>query len=315
MPRELQLSDLKVEPPKKQAFTICTDPLFPKQHSLNCWSGKRGSGKSCACANQIRIAKERGYYHRVWLICGTYESNREIWQGIAGIDDDDVIKPEKNAFAEAVRRLEEEKKQWDVYQSQMKHWKENNKLETKETQFFKKIDDTSREMNFFGKLAQKPVSLDLSKPKWPYKGKPCPPRCCVVLDDCMGEPIVCLPSAGLTKWLIAHRHWAGGLGISVHMLLQSYASRESLSRPIREQVTVLCLFHMSQIEQIKKVWTEADLPGFSFDAFLAMFRYATEEPHSFLMIDFSPKEEYMRYRKNMDEFIDPEPYIKMFPLK
>lgn len=294
------LSDLKIVPPKKSAFTIETPDFLPKQHTLTCWSGKRGSGKSVACANFVALCKKLGVYDRVYLICGTYDSNRTIWQNIAGIDDDDVILPTKHAMAEAIRRLEEEKKQWDIYLSQMKAFKSFNKLEKGETNFFKHL--ATRD------------TLDLSRPKWPYK-KAVPPRCCVVLDDCMGEDLMVLPSAKLTRFLIAHRHWAGGLGLSVHMLLQSYCSRESLPRPVREQLTVLCLFAMSQQDQIKKVWSEADLPGLSFDAFLLLFRTATEEPHSFLMIDFSPKEEYQRYRINMDQYLDPTPFIARYPMK
>ena len=97
------LSDFTIIPPKKGAWTISTDIHFPKQHTLCCWSGKRGSGKSVACANQIRLAKKRGYYDKCWLICGTYESNREIWQGIAGIDDEDVLLPTKFAFKEVIK--------------------------------------------------------------------------------------------------------------------------------------------------------------------------------------------------------------------
>ena len=293
------LSNLTIIPPKSTAFTIETDIHFPKQHTLCCWSGKRGSGKSVACANQIRVAKQRGYYDKVWLITGTYESNREIWQGIAKIDDEDVLLPTKFAFKDVITLLEDEKKKWDAYKNQLRSYNE--------------FTQEKGPVNFLTRLTTR-ETLDLSKPKWPYK-KAVPPRCCVVLDDCVGEDLLVLPSAKLTRWIIAHRHWAGGLGISVHMLLQSYCSRESLPRPVREQLTVLCLFAMSQIEQIKKVWSEADLPGMSFNAFLHMFRHATEEPHSFLMIDFAPKNEYQRYRINMDTYLDPAPFILEFPMK
>ena len=293
------LSDLTIVPPKKGAFTIETDEHFPKQHTLCCWSGKRGSGKSVACANQIRVAKQRGYYDKVWLITGTFESNREIWQGIAKIDDDDVLLPTKFAFKDVIKLLEDEKKKWDAYKNQLRAYNE--------------FTQERGPVNFLTRLTTR-ETLDLSKPKWPYK-KAVPPRCCVVLDDCVGEDLLVLPSAKLTKYIIAHRHFAGGLGISVHMLLQSYCSRESLPRPVREQLTVLCLFAMAQTEQIKKVWSEADLPGMSFNAFLHMFRQATEEPHSFLMIDFAPKNEYQRYRINMDTYLDPAPFILEFPMK
>jgi hypothetical protein len=294
------LSDLKIVPPKKEAFTIETADFLPRQHTLCCWSGKRGSGKSCACANFVQICRKLGVYDRVWLICGTYESNRTIWQNIGGVHDDDVILPTKHAFAEVLRRLDEEKSNWDKYLMQMKAYKEYHKTDEEQVNFFKHM--TTRD------------NLNLSKPKWPYK-KAVPPRCCVVLDDVMGEDLVTCPSSKLTKHIIAHRHWAGGLGISVHMLVQSYCSRESLPRPIREQLTVLCLFNMAQTEQIKKVWSEADLPGLSFECFLAMCRHAWAEPHSFLTIDFAPKSEEQRYRVCMDEYLDPAPFLAAHPFK
>jgi hypothetical protein len=292
------LSQLKVIPPKKGAFTIDTPIDIPKQHTLCCWSGKRGSGKSVACANFIRVAKKLGVYDRVFLICGTFASNREIWGPV--IDEEDVILPRKDAFAEVISRLDQEKKKWDIYLNQMKTYKLFNKTEKGETNFFKHL--ATRD------------SMDLTKPKWPYK-KAVPPRVAVVCDDVMGEELVTHPSAKLTRWIVCHRHWAEGLGISVHMLLQSYCSRESLPRPIREQLTVLCLFTMAQTEQIKKVWLEADLPGISELAFLAMCRYAWQEPHAFLFIDFSPKEEYQRYRVCMDTYLDATPFIAKYPMK
>jgi len=296
------LSELTIRPPKKGAFTIDTDqyPDIPKQHTLCCWSGKRGSGKSVACANFIACLKKRGIYDRCFLICGTFESNKEIWQGLAGIDPEDVILPTKHAFAEVIRRLEEEKKNWDTFQSQMKAYRQFTKTEKGETNFFQRLTTCD--------------SLDLCKPRWPYQKK-VPPRIAVCLDDCCGEDLMILPSAKLTKYIIAHRHWAGGLGISVHMLLQSYSSRESLPRPVREQLTVLCLFAMSQTAQIKKCYEEADLPGLSFEAFLSMCRHAWEEPHAFLTIDFSPVEEHRRYRVCMDRYLDPAPFIAMHPMK
>ena len=58
------LSDLKILPPKKSAFTIETPDYLPKQHTLCCWSGKRGSGKSVACANFVAVCKKLGVYDK-----------------------------------------------------------------------------------------------------------------------------------------------------------------------------------------------------------------------------------------------------------
>ena len=40
--------------PEKSAFTIETEPDFPKLHTLTIASGKRGGGKSVAIANFIK---------------------------------------------------------------------------------------------------------------------------------------------------------------------------------------------------------------------------------------------------------------------
>ena len=96
-------------------------------------------------------------------------------------------------------------------------------------------------------------------PKWKYR-KEVPPRLALVIDDSMGTDIM-LPSAGLTKFVIAHRHWGEGLGITVFMLVQSYTAGagQGLSRPIREQTTQLWLFKIAQEGQLKKVFEESDL--------------------------------------------------------
>jgi len=146
------ISELKIVPPTKGAFTIETPDYLPKQHTLCCWSGRRGAGKSVACANFCATCRKLGVYDKIFLICGTYASNKTIWGQIAGIDEDCVILPTKTAFAEVLRRLNEEKKQWDTYLSQMKTYKQFNKTEKGEVNFFKQL--TTRD------------NLNLSRPKW-----------------------------------------------------------------------------------------------------------------------------------------------------
>ena len=62
------LGKFKTRLPEKSAFTIETEPDFPKLHTLAIASGKRGGGKSVAIANFIKTCKDKGYYDRVWLI-------------------------------------------------------------------------------------------------------------------------------------------------------------------------------------------------------------------------------------------------------
>ena len=66
-----KLNKFKTSLPKKGAFTIETEPDFPKLHTLCIASGKRGGGKSIATANFIKSCKDKHYYDRVWLVLTT----------------------------------------------------------------------------------------------------------------------------------------------------------------------------------------------------------------------------------------------------
>ena len=67
-PSVKKLGKFNTKLPKKGAFTIETEPEFPKLHTLCIASGKRGGGKSIAIANFIKSCKDKHYYDRVFLI-------------------------------------------------------------------------------------------------------------------------------------------------------------------------------------------------------------------------------------------------------
>ena len=52
-----KINKFKTKLPSSSAFTIETDPDFPKLHTLCIASGKRGGGKSVAVANLVKSAK------------------------------------------------------------------------------------------------------------------------------------------------------------------------------------------------------------------------------------------------------------------
>ena len=113
-----------------------------------------------------------------------------------------------------------------------------------------------------------------------------------------------LPSSGLTKFTIAHRHWGEGLGITVFMLVQSYTAGASqgLARAIREQTTQLWLFKIAQENQLKKIFEESDLE-INYERFIELCNDVHATPYNFLMIDFNSKFPEKKYRNGFKEFI------------
>ena len=109
-----KLNKFKTSLPKKGAFTIETEPDFPKLHTLCIASGKRGGGKSIATANFIKSCKDKNYYDRVWLVTPTYYSNKAIWD-IAEIEEEDTFEPDVTVLKDITKMVEAERAEWDHF--------------------------------------------------------------------------------------------------------------------------------------------------------------------------------------------------------
>lgn len=286
-----KIGKFKTELPKKGAFTIETDPDYPKLHCLCIASGKRGSGKSCAVTNFVKDCKDKGYFDRVWLITPTYYSNKGIWD-IADIQEDDILEPSITVIKDIIALVEAERAEWDLFLQQKELYKKFKKdIKSKP---ITRIDDELllqyQELDFFE-----------GPPTWKYKNE-VPPRLGVIIDDCLSTPLMSKPSAGLTNLIIKHRHIAKGLGISIFMLVQSYKCQGGLSRVIRENCTMLMLFKINQEAQIKAIHQEADC-AMSEQEFVKMCEEVHSEPHQFLLMDFAAKDPAKKYRKGWDQYI------------
>ena len=287
------INKFKTELPKKSAFTIETEPDFLKLHTLCIASGKRGGGKSVAIANLIKKAKEKGYYDKVYLITPTYNSNKQIWD-IADIDPEDVYEPDMGVLKTIIKNVEAEKAEWDAFLGRKKLMAKF-KRDMKDTPF-NKIGSNDL-VDYLDSGFFDPTFDD----KWKYKNE-VPPRLAVIIDDSLGTDLMARRTAGLTNLCIRHRHIADGLGISIFMLVQSYCAQGGVARAIRENCTHLLLFRINDVNQIKKVREESDLPC-SEEEWVAMCKYAHAIPFNFLMLDFVPKTECRRYRSGWDNFL------------
>ena len=289
--RKTKIRNFKIQPPEKGAFTIPTPLDIPKLHTMMMVSGKRGGGKSVAVANFVRKLKDSQLMDRVLLITPTYNSNRQIWD-IAEIDEMDVYEPEINVLQTIIGVVEAEKSEWDLFLLQKEQYREFKK-EIKR----RPITEIDPELL----LEYQDLGFFEGPPTWKY-AKEVPPRLFLCVDDCMGTDLM-KPRGRLINFCIKHRHIADGLGISVAMLVQSYCAVGGVPRPIRENTTLLLLFKLKDENQRKKIHEEigADIDLEKFDA---MFSYATEEPFSFLTIDFNPVEKEKQFRKQFDEYLN-----------
>ena len=286
---------IDIQMPKTNPYVFDTDDDFIKLPALICVNGKRHSGKTLSVVNYVREMKNKHYCDRCLVITPTYASNKNTWD-IAEIDEKDVYEPGKYVLKDIKKFIQDEKQEWDLFLEMKEKYKEYQKMVKKQNL---NVEDENlikellnyEELGFFDE-----------PPTWKYR-KEVPPRLALVIDDSMGTDIM-LPSAGLTKFVIAHRHWGEGLGISVFMLVQSYTAGagQGLSRPIREQTTQLWLFKIAQENQLKKVFEESDLE-IDYEKYLELCNQVHSVPYNFLMIDFNAKDPEKKYRNGFKEFI------------
>lgn len=286
--------NIEIQTPKKGEFAIETDDNFVKLPCLVAVNGKRHSGKTLATVNYIREMKNKGYCDRCLVITPTFASNKSTWD-IAKIEEEDVFEPTKFVLKAIRKIIEDERADWDRYKEEMKMYKEylsviaGSSLNLKDAKLIERLLLYS-DMNFLE-----------GPPKYKYGNRPA--RLSLVIDDSMGTDIM-LPSAGLTKFVIAHRHWGEGLGISVFMLVQSYTAGASqgLSRPIREQTTQLWLFRIAQEKQLQLIFQESDLE-INYEKYIKLCNKIHEEQYNFLLLDFNSKFPDKKYRNGFKEFI------------
>jgi hypothetical protein len=279
--------------PKKSAFTIDTPESLPKLHTLMVLSSKRGGGKSVAITTFVKKLMDNGLIDRVILISPTYWSNKIIFEPLGINEETDVLEPTKESIKQLVEMVEQDKAEYDEHIKKKKLYKKYKKMMASDTPLWGIDPDMMMEfleMGFFE-----------SAPQWKYQDDSHPPRIFVIIDDAMGTELM-NPKSGLVNLCIKHRHIGGGLGISLALLVQSYCSIGSTPRPIRENCTLLALFRTKDENQIEKIHQEigADI---DLDKFDKLFKYATDKPHGFLVIDFSPKSPDKTFRSGWNEYI------------
>ena len=289
-----KIKNYEIIPPTKSAFTIETDDDFPKLHTLTLASAVRGSGKTTAVVNLIRKGQQKGYFDRCIIITPTYYSNQSLFD-LLDYNTDDVMEPTRDVLEKVKDILEDERMDWEEYLDEKEIYEDylyDRVLPVEQINPYKLI-------TYYDKgLLESEIT---KKPVWKYKHER-PPSVCVLIDDCMGTDLMTKRSAGLTRFIIAHRHWSKGLGCSVFMLTQSYCSHDGVARPIRENCTNLMLWKVKDEKQRKKIIEEAGL-DVTEQEFGEMLDYATGQDYGFLMVDFQPKCTLKQFRCCFNEYL------------
>jgi hypothetical protein len=285
-------------PDTKGAFAIPTPPEYPKLHTLCLAVAKRGAGKSTAVCSLIRDFKRAQLLDRVFVLSPTCGSNKALYATTEVAEDDAYDNPNEKAIASVLKKVDEEREEWEEYLRKKEKWDALRRL----------ISDPNVD------LERVPAELlegveDLERPPVSKYGHA--PRLAMLVDDCQGTKLFTTGSNNPFGHLcIKHRHVGQGLGISIFILCQNFSAPGACNRFIRQNATHLMLFRERDAEVMEKIAAEASGVHWSSEEFLRAYNYAVRDAqHDFLFVEYNPP----RLRRCFDEILT-DAHGRLLPL-
>lgn len=256
----------------------------PRPPILGMYVAKRGQGKSTAA---VRLMK---YYvdHKppvfdkdlIFVISPTAESQQHLW--------DHIGVPAENIFAATTANEVQEiisgitdilKARKELFDEDQEYLEAYNRL----------VHNQKLTLRQETLLDQRHAMPLLNPYKWP--------RPMLLLDDLSHLKVLDKP------WFISlclrHRHIAGGVSLSMLIICQSLHG--GLSRVVRQNCSLICLFCTHDKTCIEDLYKECS-HLLDRDEFDAVFSNATEGFHDFLAVDLSQKDPNRVFSKNFDHW-------------
>ena len=265
-------------------------------------NAKKFSGKTASLSWFLHILKKMDRLDRLILVSPTYHTNAHYFEGLP-LDEDDVLEPSIYTATDVMAKVEEEAIAFDAYHEQLERWE---KLQ-------KEIKDRRRNVNDINEDLLLEF-VDMEKPKYKYmrNGKPYKPIVVCFYDDCQGTDAYSPSKKNMLNYMtIKHRHvgaiqYGDGKAIGVNLMfaLQSYTSSTlGLSRSIRTQANIICIFRNKNENELKLIAEEVS-GEIDKETFFKVFEEATSVPYAFLTIDLNPKKTVKsQFRRCWNEYL------------
>lgn len=284
-----KVNGLDIKVPKGSAFNMESDPMLPKLHQLSLFVAKRGSGKSVAISNLVRMFG----FDRVFIISPTIHSNKQMWNGLPISLGDSYDDPdEAGIITEIINEIDAERDDLVRYREEMKRWKEKQR---------NKVEPSKAFLQMFG---DQPLE---EKPEHRWNGRI--PRLALIVDDAQSTKL--FRDRKFLNAVTRHRHLGqlpegGAIGLSMFVAVQNYSSTSGgVPRTLRNNATTLAIFKMKDNKELDQIYEEV-AGEVDRETFEDVYAEATLEPFGFLFIDFHKKDNHpSMFRKRFNEFLLP----------
>ena len=293
----MRSKNLKIELPKGERYKYETAEMMPNLCTQLLCCGAKGSGKTISIVNLVKKLE----FDRIFLISPTAKSNHSILSMI-NIDEDDMYEDTEDLtiIDDIISRVEEEGREYDEYHEKMKEY--NEFIKNSNNNDYHLIDDDT-----IDKFMDD--NNNFLKPEHYLNGRR--PKVALILDDILGSFLMSKGIRKVNNLAIKHRHISpvkseggGAIGISTFFLTQTFRCQTGgISKPIRSNCNSLIIFKTKNENEFNDLRDEV-AGEIGKELFTKIYEIATDEPHSFLFIDFNPKPHFpSRYRKNLDTFL------------
>lgn len=256
----------------------------PRPPILGMFVAKRGQGKSTAAVRLLKyyIDHSPPVFHKkfTFVVSPTAESQKHLWDHL-GLEDENVHvasteKQVRGIIDDIIEKLKEEKLKYDEDQDYITAYKK----------LMRGAELTPREELLLDLRDCQPLT---DPTPWP--------RPMLILDDLSHMKVMDRP------WFISlclrHRHLAGGVSLSMIAICQSL--RGGLSRVVRQNCSLICLWSTHDKTALDDLYSECshllDKPEFE-----AVFHAATDEFHDFLGVDLSQHDPNMVFSRNLESW-------------
>ena len=293
----MRSKNLKIELPKGERYKYETAEMMPNLCTQLLCCGAKGSGKTISIVNLVKKLE----FDRIFLISPTAKSNHSILSMI-NIDEDDMYEDTEDLtiIDDIISKVEEEGREYDEYHEKMKEY--NEFIKNSNNNDYHLIDDDT-----IDKFMDD--NNNFLKPEHYLNGRR--PKVALILDDILGSFLMSKGIRKVNNLAIKHRHISpvkseggGAIGISTFFLTQTFRCQTGgISKPIRSNCNSLIIFKTKNENEFNDLRDEV-AGEIGKELFTKIYEIATDEPHSFLFIDFNPKKSHpSRYRKNLDTFL------------
>lgn len=256
----------------------------PKPPILGIFVGKRGQGKTVTATRLLHY-----YTHQkpevfqkdlVFVVSPTAESQQHLWDHI-GVKEEHIFAVSTNTeikqiVDDIIEILKSKKEKYDEDQEYIEAY--NALMADKQL--------TARQQFLLDMREAQP--LDDPEP-WP--------RPVLLLDDLSHMKV--LDKAWFISLCLRHRHVAGGVSLSIMMLVQSL--RGGVARVIRQNCSLIILY--STHDQTAKDDLYAECSHLlDKEEFMALFEHATDERHDFLSVDLSQDDKNKVFSRSFEHW-------------